>query len=257
MSILDKFKLQDKVALVTGGGRNLGKIISIALAEAGADVVVASRTLSELRETENEIKKRGKNSLAIAIDITDFEQVKKMGEKIISEFGKIDILVNNAATRSYKPVLQLSEKEWRDVIETNLMGAFFCCKAIGPFMIRQGGGKIINISSRAGIKGRVNRSAYCASKGALIQLTRALALEWAPYNIIINAVAPGLINQPSPAKGREEERRKENIEKINQIPLRRAGEPEEIAPMVVYLASDACTYITGELILMDGGRAIT
>jgi len=249
MGVMEKFKLQGKVALVTGAGRNLGKGVAISLAEAGADVAVTSRTLSEIQRTEREIKEKGQRALAIRMDVTDLNQVERTVQKIISEFGRIDILVNNAATRSFKSLLEISEKEWRNVIDTNLTGVFFCCKVVGPFMIRQGGGKIINISSRIGLQGMANRVAYCASKGGLIQLTRALALEWAPHNILVNSVAPGLINTPEASKAIREG-------KAIEIPLKRAGEPEEIVPLIVYLASDACTYMTGEVILIDGGWAV-
>ena len=247
--MIEKFKLHGKVALVTGAGRNLGRVIALSLAEAGAHVAVTSRTLSEIKRTEEEIKGRGQNALALSMDVTDFNQVEGAVRRILTEFGRIDILVNNAATRSFKSLLEISEWEWRSVIDTNLTGAFLCCKAVGPVMIRQGGGRIINISSRIGLQGMVNRAAYCASKGGLIQLTRALALEWAPYNILVNSVAPGLMNTPETSKAIREG-------KAAGIPLKRAGEPEEIAPLIVYLASEASTYMTGEVILIDGGWAV-
>ena len=249
MTVLEKFSLHGKVAMVTGGGRDLGKVIALALAEAGADVVVVSRTLSEVRGTAQEIREKDRKSLGFCMDVTDFSQVDAVVKQIVSAFGRIDILVNNAAIRSMKSILDLPAEEWRKIIETNLTGAFFCCKAVGPFMIRQGGGKIINISSRSGLRGRVDRAAYCASKGGLIQLTRALALEWAPYNILVNSVAPGLLTTAQGFNTIQQPRARE-------VPLNRAGEPEEIAPLVVYLASDACTYMTGEIILIDGGRAV-
>jgi len=249
MGVMERFRLRGRVALVTGAGRNLGKAIALSLAEAGADVAVTSRSLSEIQMTEQEIREKGQKALAIPMDVTELNQVERTIQKIVSEFGRIDIVVNNAATRSFKSILEISEAEWRSVIDTNLTGAFFCCKAVGPYMIRQGGGRIINISSRIGLQGMANRIAYCASKGGLIQLTRALALEWAPYNILVNSVAPGLIKTPETSKALQEGR-------ASEIPLKRAGEPEEIAPLIVYLASEACTYMTGEVILIDGGWAI-
>ena len=249
MGVMERFRLRGRVALVTGAGRNLGKTIALSLAEAGADVAVTSRSLSEIQMTEQEIREKGQKALAIPMDVTELNQVERTIQKIVSEFGRIDIVVNNAATRSFKSILEISEAEWRSVIDTNLTGAFFCCKAVGPYMIRQGGGRIINISSRIGLQGMANRIAYCASKGGLIQLTRALALEWAPYNILVNSVAPGLIKTPETSKALQEGR-------ASEIPLKRAGEPEEIAPLIVYLASEACTYMTGEVILIDGGWAI-
>lgn len=245
IGILDKFGLQDKVALVTGAGKNLGKVIALALAEAGADVAVASRTLSEIQKTAEEIREKGKKALAIPLDVTNFAQVESAVRQIVSEFGRIDILVNNAAVRSYKPLLEMSENEWRGVIDTNLTGAFFCCKAVGRFMVRRGSGRIINISSAAGIQGIADRTVYCASKGGLVLLTRALALEWAPYNILVNAVAPGTLAT---------RHFNETLEKRSEgLPLGRPAELNEIAPLVVYLASDASTYTTGEVIVVDGG----
>jgi len=248
MGVLEKFKLQGKVALVTGGGRNLGKVIALLLAEAGADVAVTSRTISETQKTVEEIRQKGQKALAFSMDVTDFTQVEKVTKQVASEFGRIDILVNNAATRSFKSLLEMSEDEWRGVIDTNLTGAFLCCKAVGPFMVQQGGGRVINISSGLGFHGAVNRTAYCASKGGLILLTRALALEWAPYNIFVNSVAPGLLTTAPGSKEVLEAR-------ATKIPLKRMGRPDEIAPLIVYLASEACTYMTGETILVNGGGA--
>ncbi len=251
MTVMDKFKLQGKVALVTGAGRNLGKEIALTLAEAGADVVVTSRTLSEIEKTAEEIKGKGRRALAALMDVTDFSQVKEGVQRAVSEFGRIDILVNNSGARSFKSVLDISEEEWREVIDTNLTGAFFCCKAVGPLMIRQGGGRVINISSRSGLRGRANRAAYCASKGGLIQLTRALAVEWAPYHILVNTVAPGMINADLGPKvsGALHEKR------IAGIPLKRIAELSEVVPLILYLAAEASSYMTGEVILIDGGMA--
>lgn len=139
MEVMEKFKLQGKVALVTGAGRNLGRVIALSLGEAGANVAVTSRTLSEIQRTEQEIKQKGQKALAISMDVNDLNQVERTVQKIVLEFGRIDILVNNAAIRSFKSLLEMSESEWRSIINTNLTGAFFCCKAVGPFMIRQGG----------------------------------------------------------------------------------------------------------------------
>lgn len=252
MPVTDQFKLRNKVALVTGAGRNLGRAIALSLAEAGADVAVTARSLPEIEKTADAVRKQGQKALAIVMDVTNFSQIEQAIQKIISEFGRIDILVNNAATRSHKSLIEISEQEWRSVIDTNLTGAFLCCKAVGPFMIRQGGGRVINISSRAGSRGRANITAYCASKGGLNQLTQALALEWAPYNILVNAVAPGIINTdrsyegstaiPSIPKAR-----------LDAIPLKRAAEMGEILPLVLYFATEACSYTTGQVVLVDGG----
>jgi NAD(P)-dependent dehydrogenase (short-subunit alcohol dehydrogenase family) len=252
MSVTDRFKLQNKVALVTGAGRNLGRAIALSLAEAGADVALTGRSLPEMEKAAEEIRKLGQKALVIAMDVTNLSQIEQAVQKIISKFGKIDILVNNAATRSHKPLLEISEAEWRSVIDTNLTGAFLCCKAVGPYMVRQGGGRVINISSRAGVRGRANVSAYCASKGGLNQLTQALALEWAPHHILVNAVAPGIINTDRSYEGATAIPSIPK-ERVEGIPLKRAAELAEILPLVLYFASEACSYTTGQVVLIDGG----
>lgn len=253
MSVLDLFKLQGKVAFVTGAARNLGKEIALALAEAGADVAVAARSRLELEKTAEEIRGKGRKALPIVLDVTSLSQVEDAVEKIVSEFGKIDILVNNSATRSHKPLLELSEQEWRSVIDTNLTSVFFCCKAVGPVMIHQGGGRVINISSRAGIRGRAKFAPYCASKGGLNQLTLALAIEWAPHNILVNAVAPGTLLTDRSYMGAKYSSPTIPKERLSIIPLKRAGELAEIVPIVLYLASEASSYVTGQVIVVDGG----
>jgi NAD(P)-dependent dehydrogenase (short-subunit alcohol dehydrogenase family) len=252
MAVIDSFKLQGKVALVTGAGRNLGKAIALSLSEAGAAVAITSRSLPEIEKTAGEIRKQGRKALAVPMDVTDFSQVQAAVQRVIAEFGRIDILVNNAATRSHKPLIETSEQEWRSVIDTNLTGAFFCCKAVGPHMIRQGGGRVINISSRAGIRGRADVAAYCASKGGLNQLTQALALEWAPYNILVNAVAPGIINTDRAYKGATAIPTIPK-ERVAEIPLKRAAELADIVPLVLYLATGASSYTTGQVMVIDGG----
>ncbi len=248
VGIFDKFRLDGKVVLVTGAGKNLGKAIAVSLAEAGADIAVTSRTFSEVEQTAEEIEKMGKKALAMSANVNDFSQIEKVVNRVVSEFGRIDILVNNAAIFSLKPLLEIPEEEWREVIDTNLTGAFLCCKAVGPFMIRQGGGRIINISSRAGGQGVANQVAYCASKAGLNLLTRALAVEWAPYNILVNAVAPGQLSMHHSPDDITDK-------KVAMIPLKRGGEFAEVVPVVLLLASEASTFITGELIFVDGGRS--
>jgi gluconate 5-dehydrogenase len=252
MAVIDQFNLQGKVALVTGAGRNLGKAIALAFAEAGADVALTSRSLPEIEKTAEEIRVQGRRALAAAMDVTDYSQIQRAVERVIAEFGRIDILVNNAATRSHKPLLEMDEQEWRSVIDTNLTGAFLCCKAVGPFMVRQGGGRVINISSRAGIRGRADVTAYCASKGGLNQLTLALALEWAPYNILVNAVAPGILNTDRAYAGATAIPTIPK-ERLAEIPLKRAAELSEVVPLVLYLAAEASSCTTGQVMVIDGG----
>lgn len=251
MSVLERFRLDGKVAWVTGAARNLGAEVALAFAEVGANVAVTARSLPEVEAVAARIRALGRRALALQLDVTDLAACEAAAARIAGELGAIDVLVNNAATRSHKSIIELSEQEWRRVIDTNLTGSFFCCKAVAPIMIRQGGGRIVNISSRSGVRGRANLSAYCSSKGGVEQLTRALALEFAPHNILVNAVAPGLLNtdntpqaDPVALKAR-----------TARIPLRRTAELDEITPLVLYLASPACSYVTGESILIDGGVA--
>ena len=251
MAVLDKFRLDGKVALITGGGRNLGRETARSFAEAGADIVVTSRTLSEVEKTAEEVRKIGRKALALVMDVTNFADVQEVVRRIVSEMGKIDILVNNATARSHKSIVDVSEEEWRNVIETNLMGSFYCCKAVVPYMIQQKGGRIINLSSRAGLRGRPNLTAYCASKGGVNQLTRSLALELAPYNILVNAIAPGLLNTDRYPKSSPEVK----AQRTAKIPLKRVAELSEITPLILYLATEASSYVTGEVILVDGGTA--
>lgn len=246
------FTLEGKVALVTGAGRNLGRAIALYLAEAGAAVALAARSLPEAEKAAAEIGSRGGKALAVTMDVTRFSQVEAAVQQVVAEFGRIDILVNNAATRSHTPLIEMSEQEWRNVIDTNLTGAFLCCKAVGPHMIRQGGGRVINISSRAGSRGRADITAYCASKGGLDQLTRALALEWAPYRILVNGVAPGIINTDRSYEGSTAIPTIPRA-RIEGIPLKRAAEMADILPLVLYFASEASSYTTGQVVLVDGG----
>ena len=251
MSVLDKFRLDGKVAIVTGGGRGLGRAIAMALAEAGANVTVAARTKKQIEEVKGEIETLGCRALAVPADVKDPDQVENMVEKTVSELGRVDILVNNAGILGYSWLAELSEKDWHSVIDTNLTGVFLCTKAVGKHLIGQKSGKIINVSSAAGIVGAPRQTHYHSSKAGVILFTKALALEWNRYNINVNAIAPGyfLTNLTEPMT--LDKKYYENT--IKKIPLRRFGNPEELGPLAVYLASDASNYMTGETIVIDGG----
>ncbi len=247
------FDLHDQVAVVTGASRGIGRAIALSLAEAGAKVVGCARNISLLDDLVEEIRQIGGNAVGLKVDLKSYDDVKSMADTVIKKFGRIDILVNNAGVVLLKPLVESSEDEWRNVIDTNLVGCFYCCKAIGKHMIARKSGKVINMSSMRGFVGAANETSYCASKGAIIQMTKALALEWAKYNINVNAIAPGYIYTEMSAKVFDKsEELKQKI--LRTIPLGRIGQPEDIGALVVYLSSKASNFITGETIVIDGGQ---
>jgi len=250
--VFDKMRLDGRVALVTGSGRGLGRAMALALAEAGADVVVTARTKKEIHETASEIKALGKRSMPIVCNVTKRSSVEKVVSKALSKFGRVDILVNNAGLAIVKPFLEFDEKEWKTTMDTNLKSMFLFCQAVGPAMMKQGGGKVINITSVLGAKGRAGMVPYAASKGGVIQLTRTLAIEWAPYHINVNAIGPGAF-YTRPMKVVLDDPKLGPIRR-DKIPLKRHGHPEELGALVVYLASSASDYMTGEVIYVDGGE---
>lgn len=252
--ILDQFKLDGKVALVTGGGRGLGKSMSKALAEAGADLVIVSRQFNNLKKTAEEIQTLGRKVLPIAADVTNFEEVEKATAQALDHFGTIDILVNNSGIGIDKPVLELTPDEWDQVLDLNLKAVFLCSKSVGAHMVKSGRGKIINISSMFAFIGSTSISSYCASKGGVVQLTKALALEWVRYNVQVNALCPGYFLTDMNREFFSSEKGKELIRL--KIPMRRLGEPAELGGILVYLASSASSFVTGAAFVIDGGQTV-
>ncbi len=266
---LKEFDLEGKVAIVTGAGKGIGKAIALALAEAGADIVVAARTIVDLEETAKEVQNLGRKALAIPTDVTNENDVNNMVKRTISELGKVDILVNNAGAFLMKPVLPipglkspLSEllpyfdspttiEDWRLILDTNVIGAFLCVKAVGTHMMQRKSGKIINITSEAATKAFIFYTVYGSSKAAVAQFTRCLAVEWARYNINVNAIAPGYFRTATTEFAYKDEKIREGMR--YQVPLRRFGELKELGLAAVYLASDASNYVTGATIYVDGG----
>ena len=249
----DYFDLSDKVAIVTGASRGIGRAIALSLAQAGAHVVGCARNTSLLDDLVEEIRRTGGDAVGLKVDLKSYDDVNSMADAVLKKFSKVDILVNNAGVVLLKPLVESSEDEWRNVIDTNLIGCFYCCKAIGKHMIERKSGKVINMSSMRGFVGAVNETSYCASKGAIIQMTKALALEWAKYNINVNAIAPGYIyTEMSEQVFDKNDELRQKI--LNVIPLRRIGKPEDVGALAVYLSSKASDFITGETIVMDGGQ---
>jgi len=243
--------LKNKVAIVTGSRRGIGKEIALALAKAGANVVVSDINLDDCNKVVEEIKAIGKKGLAVKADVLNPEDVSQMINLTTENFGKIDILVNNAGIYMQKSLTDLTEQDFDRVLDINLKGVFLCSKAAVPEMIKQGKGKIINITSIAGQVGFANSSAYCASKGAIINMTRELALELAQYKINVNAIGPGVIETDMTKELLKDKATRETL--LANIPLSRIGKPEDIANAALFLASDNSDYITGITLFVDGG----
>jgi NAD(P)-dependent dehydrogenase (short-subunit alcohol dehydrogenase family) len=268
--MLEEFSLKGKVAIVTGAGRGIGKAIALTLAEAGADITVAARTVEQIERTAEEIRKMGRRTLAVPTDVTKREQVASVVEQTVSLFGRIDILVNNAGVPILKPIsfvpglklegwqtadswdTPLTEEEWHRVLNTNLTSAFLFAQAVGPYMLRQKKGKIINTSSNSADLAPPYFSAYCVSKAGLSMFTRCLATEWASYNICVNAIGPGSVLTELSAPVLDDPERREFI--LRAIPMGRMGETREVALLVVFLASEASNWVTGQTFYIDGGQ---
>jgi len=251
---LDEFSLKGKVALVTGGSRGIGKEIAVGLAKAGADVALASRKLPDLEEVAKAIKATGRKSIAVAAHIGRMEEVKDLVAKVKDTFGKIDILVNNAATNpTVDQAIDVEERAWDSIMNLNLKGLFFLSQAVARGMREQGGGRIVNVASTAGITPDI-LPVYSISKAGVIMATKVMAQQWAQFNIRVNAIAPGLTR----TKFSEFLWSNKDILPVAMqgTPLRRVAEPQEMVGAVIFLASDASSYVTGQVIAVDGGLTI-
>ncbi len=248
--MMDLFSLDKQIALVVGGGSGLGAAIAQGFSGAGASVVVAGRDEGKLNSTVKLIKDAGGLAEAVVMDILFKESVDEAVKKIINKRGRIDILVNSAGIHQKKTTLDVTDEEWRGVIETNLTGSFRVCRAVGREMVRQNSGKIINIASLGSFAALTDAAAYSASKAGVVLLTKNLAIELAPYNIYVNAIAPGVFKTALNEKVLVGERLDRIISKT---PLRRLGRVEEIAGTAIYLASKASDFVTGTVISVDGG----
>ena len=258
MSVHDLINLTDRVALVTGASRGLGSAFARALAEAGADLAVTCRHKEDLRETARAVRDAGREVLELEADITKPDQVQQMVESTVARFGKLDILLNNAgAMRINKPPEETTPEEWRFVIDTNINGTFYCCREAAVHMKKRQSGKIINLSSKSGFTvGRhFHGGSYDVSKAGIAMLTKALAVEWAPYNINVNAVAPGYYDT-KPNREFFVDNPELYKKVIDLVPLRRLGDIGELSGLIVCLASDISNYMTGTTVLIDGGYNI-
>lgn len=249
--IYPTFNLKEKVALVTGGSRGIGQTIALGLAHFGADIVVVSRNFDECEKTASEIRRMNKKALSVECDVTKKSAVEELVAKAVKEFGKVDILVSNAGMNIRKLLVDYAEEDWDRVLTTNLKGMFLVGQAAARQMIKQGHGKIINISSILGGIGLPNQCAYASSKGGINQLTRVMALELAPHNINVNAIAPAYINTPMVQALLSDQKRFSDI--VNSTAFGRVGEPADLIGPAVFLASDASNYVTGHILYVDGG----
>lgn len=242
-------QLAGKVALVTGAAQGIGKAIVLLLARNGADIVVSDINLEKAEETANEVQVIGRKAMAIKVNVADLEDVERMVQTIIEKFGRIDILINNAGITRDKLILRMTEEDWDAVLNVNLKGTFNCTKAVIRHMSKQKGGKIVNIASVSGEMGNAGQANYSASKAGVIGLTKTIAREFAQRGINVNAIAPGYIQ--TPMTDALSEKVKEELRRL--IPMGRLGQPEDVAQAVLFLVSEASSYITGQVLNVNGG----
>jgi NAD(P)-dependent dehydrogenase (short-subunit alcohol dehydrogenase family) len=254
MSVLERFSLDGDVAVVTGAGRGLGKEMATALAEAGADIAIADIDVESARESAEELAGDGTDTTAVEVNVTSEESVEAMVETVTDELGPIDVLVNNAGVAGNEPAEEMSLELWNKVIDVNLTGVFLCSKHVGKRMLDRGEGRIVNIASMSGFDVNVPQPqvGYNASKAGVRMITQSCAVEWADRGVRVNAIAPGYMRTEL-VDGVLEENPAMEEEWIENTPMGRLGQPHELGPLAVYLASDASSYMTGSTVLIDGG----
>nr|WP_263327052.1 glucose 1-dehydrogenase [Neobacillus sp. Marseille-Q6967] len=244
-------EINNQKVIVTGGSKGIGKEIAMSFAKLGANVVITGRDEKLLTKVTAELKKYSSHCSYIVADIQSVHEIYNMVDKAIQFLGGLDVLVNNAGVNIPKPATEVTEEDWDTVIDTNLKGTFFTSQRAGKYMIAQNKGKIINIVSQMAFVGYIKRSAYCSSKGGAVQLTKALAVEWAPYNVKVNAVAPTFIETELTSTMFKDGDFYKDV--LNRIPLGKLAQPSDVAGAVMYLASDMANFVTGETLKVDGG----
>ncbi|HZO99262.1 MAG TPA: SDR family oxidoreductase [Terriglobia bacterium] len=245
------FDLHGKVAIVTGGGSGLGRDIGLSMAKAGASVVVADLNPAAGQKTVDEILESSGEAILFELDVADSAGVNEMVRRVVERFGAVHILVNSAGITKRLPPLDFPEEDFDRIIAVNLKGTFLCCQAVARQMAKQGGGKIVNLTSIGGMVGLPNTVAYCASKGGVVQMTRALAIDLARYKINVNAVAPSLANTPIAATVFQNKQTLEWF--LSKVPLGRLCEPRDVSAAVLFLSSSASDFVTGHILAVDGG----
>lgn len=244
-------ELTGRKVLVTGGSKGLGKDAALAFARLGAEVVITGRNMDDLEKALRELREVQPKSFSLAADMQDVGSIHEMVDETVATLGGLDILVNNAGINIAKPAFEVTEEDWDRVLDTNLKGTFFCSQRAGKHMAANGGGRIINMVSQMAFVGYIKRSAYCSSKGGAVQLTKALAVEWAPYGIKVNAVAPTFVETDLTKKMFEDREFYQDV--LRRIPLGQLAQVSDITGAVLFLASDMANFITGETIKVDGG----
>lgn len=250
--MLNRLGLEDTVVVITGGGTGLGLAMVRALAKAGASICIAGRRIGPIEEAANEVTQLGRDALAVQADVSDSSQVDRLISTAVNQFGHIDVLVNNAALVSSnvrKPIWDISDDEWQQAMDVNLSGAFYCARSAAKVMSEQGRGKIINVASGFGLRGGRDIYMYCCTKGGVIQLTRVLSFSLARYGITANSIVPGFI----PTEATNSDIRETLPPSGDFLPTGKLGIPEDLGPVAVFLASPASDYMTGEMIIVDGG----
>lgn len=251
--VLPSMRLDDKVVLVTGAGSGIGRAIALAVAEVGADVAVCEvpQKVDALDEVCEAIEDLEQRALPLGLELPDQESIDAAVSRVVDTYGRVDVLVNNAGVNIPRDALEVTEADWDGVLDVNLKGLFFMSQRVARSMIEAGGGKIVNIASQNGVVGYYKRAAYCSSKAGVVNLTRVLAVEWAPHQITVNAVGPTFILTPLTQSTFDNEELREDL--LSRIPLGRVGQPEDVVGAVVFLASPAADLITGHTLLVDGG----